>query len=50
MTEEFGNMVAASIPFALDHAVRSRKIARGQKVLLMGAGAGMSFGGVLLEY
>ena len=50
MTEEFGNMVAASIPFALDHAVRSRKIERGQKVLLMGAGAGMSFGGVLLEY
>ncbi len=50
VTEEYGNMVAASLPFALDHAIRSRTIERGQTILLMGAGAGMSFGGMLLEY
>lgn len=48
--EKYGNQIAASIPFALHHAIISGSLQRGQRVLLMGTSAGVSIGGVALEY
>lgn len=45
-----GNCIAASIPMALFEAIEQRRISRGDTVLLMGTSAGLSIGGVLLEY
>lgn len=46
--EFYGNTSAASIPIALDEALRSGKIRPGQKVLLVGFGAGLSWGTSLI--
>jgi 3-oxoacyl-[acyl-carrier-protein] synthase-3 len=48
--ETLGNCVAASIPATLYQAVRDGNIQRGQKVLLVGTGAGLSIGGLVLTY
>jgi 3-oxoacyl-[acyl-carrier-protein] synthase-3 len=45
-----GNQVAASIPSSLFEAVTSEKIKRGDRVLMIGTGAGISIGGIILEY
>jgi len=45
-----GNTSAASIPLALDVAVRDGRIARGQHLLLEGVGGGFTWGAVLLTY
>ncbi|MEI7613055.1 MAG: beta-ketoacyl-ACP synthase III [Betaproteobacteria bacterium] len=45
-----GNTSAASIPLALDVAVRDGRIQRGQKLLLEGVGGGFTWGAVLLEF
>jgi 3-oxoacyl-[acyl-carrier-protein] synthase-3 len=47
---EYGNQVAASLPTALDMAIRDGRIRRGHRVLLIGAGAGFSMGGAVLDY
>jgi 3-oxoacyl-[acyl-carrier-protein] synthase-3 len=47
---DFGNQIAASLPTALDVAVRDGRIQRGHKLLLIGTGAGLSLGGMVLEY
>lgn len=47
---EQGNTSAASIPLALDTAVRSHKIKRGDHVLLEAFGAGLTWGSALLVY
>lgn len=47
---ELGNCVAASIPATLYQAVRDGRIERGDKVLLVGTGAGLSLGGLVLVY
>lgn len=47
---EYGNQVAASLPCTLDIAIRDGRIRRGQKLLLLGTGAGLSMGGAVLEY
>lgn len=46
----YANQIAASIPTALDIAVRDGRIQRGNKILLIGTGAGLSLGGMVLEY
>lgn len=46
----YGNQVAASLPTALDVAVRDGRIKRGDKLLLVGTGAGLTIGGVVMEY
>jgi 3-oxoacyl-[acyl-carrier-protein] synthase III len=46
---DFGNQVAASIPFALDIARRAGRLRAGDKVLMLGTSAGVSFGGIALE-
>ncbi|MFZ5880238.1 MAG: 3-oxoacyl-[acyl-carrier-protein] synthase III C-terminal domain-containing protein [Chloroflexota bacterium] len=48
--EWLGNCVAASIPSTLYQSVRDGKIQRGHKVLLVGTGAGLSIGGLVLTY
>jgi 3-oxoacyl-[acyl-carrier-protein] synthase III len=48
--DEHGNTSAASIPLALDEAVRSGKIKRGDTVMLEGVGGGFTWGAVLLDY
>jgi 3-oxoacyl-[acyl-carrier-protein] synthase-3 len=40
--EEYGNTAAASIPLSLDLAVKSGKLKRGQKVIIIGLAAGIS--------
>ena len=46
---EQGNTSAASIPLALDAAVRDGRIQAGHKVMLEGIGGGFAWGAVLLE-
>jgi 3-oxoacyl-[acyl-carrier-protein] synthase III len=48
--ERYGNCVAASMPLALCEAVRSGRLARGDRALLIGTGAGVSFGGAVLTF
>lgn len=48
--EPYGNTSAASIPLALDLAVRAGKIKSGDKVLLYGFGAGLAQAGLLVEW
>jgi 3-oxoacyl-[acyl-carrier-protein] synthase-3 len=48
--DEHGNTSAASIPLALDVAVRDGRIRRGHKLLLEGVGGGFTWGAVLLEF
>ncbi len=48
--DEHGNTSAASIPLALDAAVRSGKIRRGETLMLEGVGGGFTWGAVLLDY
>jgi len=48
--ETHGNTSSASIPLALDVAVRDGRIQKGDKLLLEGIGAGFSWGGLLVEY
>jgi 3-oxoacyl-[acyl-carrier-protein] synthase-3 len=47
---EYGNTSGASIPLALDEAVRAEKIQRGDYVLLCGFGAGLAWGTALLRW
>ena len=44
-----GNTSAASVPLALDVAVRDGRVKRGDKVMLQGVGGGFTWGAVLLE-
>ncbi len=48
--DEHGNTSAASIPLALDHAVRSGRIRRGDTLMLEGVGGGFTWGAVLLDF
>lgn len=48
--EEYGNMGAASVAFALDQANRTNAIADGDLVLLAGFGGGMAVGACLLRW
>ena len=48
--DRHGNTSAASIPLALDVAVRDGRIQRGQQVLLGGVGGGFTWGAVLFRY
>ncbi|MCK4951894.1 MAG: ketoacyl-ACP synthase III [Gammaproteobacteria bacterium] len=47
---EHGNTSAASIPLALDVAIRDGRIKRGEILMLEGFGGGFTWGSVLLKY
>jgi 3-oxoacyl-[acyl-carrier-protein] synthase-3 len=46
---EHGNTSAASVPLALDVAVRTGRIRAGDTVMLEGVGGGFTWGAVLLD-
>ncbi len=48
--QKYGNTSAASIPIALDEAVKSGKIKKGDIVLLVGFGAGLTYGANLIKW
>jgi len=48
--DHHGNTSAASIPLALDEAVRDGRIGRGDTLMLEGVGGGFTWGAVLLDY
>ena len=48
--DQHGNTSAASIPLALDHAVRQGQVKRGDTVMLEGVGGGFTWGAVLLDF
>ncbi|MDB5880344.1 MAG: fabH, partial [Ramlibacter sp.] len=47
--DRHGNTSAASIPLALDDAVRSGKVNKGDTLMLEGVGGGFTWGAVLLD-
>jgi 3-oxoacyl-[acyl-carrier-protein] synthase-3 len=48
--DRHGNTSAASIPLALDTAVRDGRVKRGDLVLLEAMGGGFTWGSVLLRW
>ena len=47
---EYGNTSAASVPIAFDECVRTGKIKRGDIVILVAFGAGLTWGANVLEF
>ncbi len=48
--DQHANTSAASIPLALDHAIRDGRIKRGDLLLLEGMGGGFTWGGALIRW
>jgi 3-oxoacyl-[acyl-carrier-protein] synthase-3 len=48
--ERYGNTSAASIPIALDEAVRAGMVERGQVVLMAAFGAGLTWAGSVVRW
>ncbi|TAG29080.1 MAG: beta-ketoacyl-ACP synthase 3, partial [Verrucomicrobia bacterium] len=48
--DRFGNTSAASIPLALDEARRTGRLRRGDLILLVAFGAGLTYGGALVRW
>ena len=48
--DQHGNTSAASVPMALDLAVRDGRVRTGQNVLLQGVGGGFTWGSVLIRF
>lgn len=47
--ERYGNMSAASIPVALDEAIKDGSLKRGQTALMIAFGAGLTWGGTIIK-
>ncbi|AHF07613.1 beta-ketoacyl-ACP synthase III [Desulfitobacterium metallireducens] len=48
--DRYGNMSGASIPVALDEAARGGRIKYGDNLLMVGFGAGLTWGGTVLKW
>jgi 3-oxoacyl-[acyl-carrier-protein] synthase-3 len=48
--EDYGNTTAATIPLALEDAIRQGRLKKGDLVLLASVGAGFTVGSVLLRW
>lgn len=48
--DKYANTSSSTVPIAFDEAIRSKKIRRGDMVLLVAFGAGLTWGSVLLRY
>jgi 3-oxoacyl-[acyl-carrier-protein] synthase-3 len=48
--DRFGNTSSASIPIALEEVARAGRVAAGDRVLLVGFGAGLTWGATVLEW
>jgi 3-oxoacyl-[acyl-carrier-protein] synthase III len=47
VVDEIGNVASASIPVSLDRLLRTRPVRPGDRILMAGVGAGISYGSVL---
>lgn len=47
---EYGNMSAASIPVALDEAVRAGEIKKGDKIVMVGFGGGLTWASCVMKW
>jgi 3-oxoacyl-[acyl-carrier-protein] synthase-3 len=47
--DQHGNTSAASIPLALDQAVRDGRVQPGHKILLEGVGGGFTWGAAIVQ-
>lgn len=47
---EYGNCVGASLPLTLNKAIQSGKLKRGQKFVMVGTAAGVTYGGAIITY
>ena len=47
---KYGNLSSASIPVALDEAVNEGKIKKGDNMVLVGFGGGLTWGSILLKW
>jgi 3-oxoacyl-[acyl-carrier-protein] synthase-3 len=47
--ENYGNTLAGSIPIALHEALASGNVQTGDKIALVGFGAGLAWGGLLIQ-
>lgn len=50
ITPDHGNTIAASLPMGLHEAIRTGRLQRGDRALLIGTAAGLTLGGLLLDY
>ncbi len=48
--DKYGNTSAATIPIALDEIVRKGKVKKGDKILLVSFGSGMTYGAIIFEW
>jgi 3-oxoacyl-[acyl-carrier-protein] synthase III len=48
--DRLGNCISASIPLTLYEVIRENRVARGDKILFFGTGAGLSIGTAILTY
>jgi 3-oxoacyl-[acyl-carrier-protein] synthase-3 len=48
--DRYGNTSAASVPIALDEANRAGRIKRGDLILLVAFGAGLTYGSALIRW
>lgn len=48
--DKYGNMSSASIPVALDEALNAGRIQKGDKIVMVGFGAGLTWGANLIEW
>lgn len=48
--DKYGNTSSASIPLALTEAIEEGKIKRGDRIVMVGFGAGLTYGAVCIKY
>lgn len=48
--DKYGNTSSASIPLALSEAIDDGRVKRGDKIVMVGFGAGLTYGAVCIEY
>lgn len=48
--DKYGNTSAASIAIALDELAKSGRIGKGDKIMLVGFGGGLTYGGTIIEW
>lgn len=49
ISAQFGNQIAASIPFVLDFAFENGLVHQGDRIMMVGTSAGVSFGGLVMD-
>jgi 3-oxoacyl-[acyl-carrier-protein] synthase III len=49
VAHDLGSVGAAAIPISLDRLLRTRDVRPGHRILMVGVGAGISFGAILVE-